>query len=69
MNIPLIKRRRQELRLTQQDVAEACGVDRSTVANWETGQTYPDARRLKALAKVLDVTVDELLAEPAEAAS
>jgi transcriptional regulator with XRE-family HTH domain len=64
MNIPLIKQRRHDLKLTQQDIAEACGVDRSTVANWETGSTYPDARRLKDLARKLGVTVDQLLAEP-----
>jgi transcriptional regulator with XRE-family HTH domain len=64
MNIPLMKQRKQELHLTQEDIAERCEVARSTVANWFSGASYPDPRRLEALAGVLEITVDALLAKP-----
>ena len=64
MNVPLIKRRREALNLRQMDVAEALGVDRSTVASWETGRAAPQERLILPLAKLLKVPADELLSEP-----
>jgi len=37
-----MKLQRQRLGLTQEDVGKELGVDRSTVAGWETGRAYPD---------------------------
>jgi transcriptional regulator with XRE-family HTH domain len=46
----------RELRgLTIEQVAEACGVDRSTVDRWESGETKPYPRNREALARALDV--------------
>lgn len=64
MNVPLIKRRREALNLRQMDVAEALGVDRSTVASWETGRASPEARLILPLAQLLKVPADDLLATP-----
>jgi transcriptional regulator with XRE-family HTH domain len=64
VNIPLMQRQRYELRLRQRDIAEALGVDRSTVAGWETGKSEPLARQILALAKLLNTTADDLLADP-----
>ena len=64
MNVPLIKRRREALNLRQMDVAEALGVDRSTVASWETGRASPEARLILPLAQLLKVAADDLLAVP-----
>jgi len=64
VNVPLIKRRREALNLRQMDVAEALGVDRSTVASWETGRASPEARLILPLAELLKITADDLLAEP-----
>jgi transcriptional regulator with XRE-family HTH domain len=64
-----MKVRRAYLGLRQADVAAALGVDRATVANWETGRRYPDARLIRPLAEVLQTTTDELLAEPEVAAT
>jgi transcriptional regulator with XRE-family HTH domain len=64
VNVPLMKARREHLRLRQVDVAEALGVERSTVASWETGRASPEARLILPLAKLLKIPADELLAEP-----
>lgn len=37
----LIRRARERARLTQRDLAEAVGVDRKTVGNWESGTSSP----------------------------
>lgn len=36
-----IKRAREAMRWTQQQLADAIGVDRKTVDNWENGRTQP----------------------------
>jgi transcriptional regulator with XRE-family HTH domain len=46
------------------DVAEALGVERSTVASWETGRASPEARLILPLAKLLKIPADDLLDEP-----
>lgn len=46
-----IKKRRQVLGLTQQQLAERLDVNRSTVADWERGKHFP----LRYLGKVEDV--------------
>lgn len=56
-----ISNKREELALTQADIANILGVDRSTVAKWETGQSLPRAELLPKLAQILKCTVDELL--------
>ncbi len=57
----VIAERRNELNLTQFDVAKLLGVDRSTVAKWETSQSLPRAELLPKLAEILNCTTDELL--------
>jgi transcriptional regulator with XRE-family HTH domain len=56
-----MRRQRQRLGLRQKDVAQSLGVDRSTVASWETGRAYPDPRHLAPLAALLHTTTDKLL--------
>lgn len=48
---------------TQSALAEELGVDRSTIAKWETGKANPRADLLPKLAKVLGCSVDDLFAE------
>lgn len=57
-----LKRYRRERGLTQQALAEILGVSNSSVSRWESG-SYPDVPTLAALARVLGVTVDELINE------
>jgi len=56
--------RLQELRtraaLTQQDVAEALGVDGGTISRWERGVVLPHAAQRRRLAALFKVTVAEL---------
>ena len=46
---------------SQEDVAEKIGVSRQAVAKWENGTTTPDIANCVALARLYNVTVDELL--------
>jgi transcriptional regulator with XRE-family HTH domain len=47
-----IRKRRQELRLTQKQLAAKVGVDESSVINWEKDKHFP-SRHLGALEDVL----------------
>lgn len=55
----------QELRkqkgITQEEVAEKLFVSRTAVSKWESGRGYPNIESLKAISKLFDVTIDELL--------
>lgn len=48
-----IKKTRQTLNLTINDMAAACGVHRQTLIKWERGERQPD----KAAARLIDVLV------------
>ena len=56
-----IRARRVELGLSQERVANALGVNRTTVVNVEAGRQAVTAARLYQLAKVLDCEAAELL--------
>lgn len=56
-----IKNRRQELNMTQAELAKKLGVTQSVVAKWETNTCCPKSARLKDVADALGCTVDELL--------
>ena len=46
---------------TQEQLAEAVGVSRQTVAKWESGETSPDLEHAAALAGALGATLDALV--------
>lgn len=52
---------RREKRLKQDDLAQMLEVSPQAVSKWENDQTYPDISLLPKLAKILGVSVDELL--------
>lgn len=56
-----IRRRRKELGLSQEELAERIYVSRQTVSNWETGRTYPDIESLLLMSSLFNATVDELI--------
>ena len=52
---------RKQKGLTQEDLANALGVTNQAVSKWESAQCCPDIQLLPDLAKIFDVSVDELL--------
>jgi transcriptional regulator with XRE-family HTH domain len=52
--------RRKSVGLSQEGLAEALGVDRSTVVRWEAGETEPQPWLRPRLARVLAVSTEEL---------
>lgn len=57
----MIKRLREEKKITQSELAEKLSVSDKTVSKWETSKGYPDISLLEPLAKALDISVIELL--------
>ncbi|GAA2917353.1 helix-turn-helix domain-containing protein [Enterococcus pseudoavium] len=56
-----LKMRRNELKLTQDYVAEKLGITRQTISNWENGRSYPDIERIIRLSELYELSLDELL--------
>lgn len=58
-----IKKRRTQMNLSQEELAEKVYVTRQTVSNWETEKSYPDIHSVLLLSQVFGTTVDALLKE------
>ena len=56
-----IKEYRTKCKMTQEFVAESLGVSRQAVSKWESGSSDPSTSNLFALAKLFNVSVEELL--------
>ena len=56
-----IKAARITVGLTQEQIAEAIGVTRGTVAKYELGDAEPKLQKLSVIADVLHVTTDYLI--------
>lgn len=56
-----IKKKRQDLGMTQEELAEKIFVTEKAVSRWETGRGTPDISLLIPLAKELNVEVSEIL--------
>ena len=56
-----IREYRKQRKWTQEELAKSLGVERSTVAKWESCKSQPQAARLVALAEVFGCTVDAIL--------
>ena len=59
----VLKQHREECKMTQEFVAEAIGVSRQAVSKWENGTSDPSTSNLIALAKLFQISVQELLRE------
>lgn len=57
-----ISGKRKELGMTQQQLADRLNISFQAVSKWENGSTFPNVELLPELSKVMEVTVDELLA-------
>ena len=56
-----IRERRQELGLSQEDLARKLYVSRVTVSHWETDKTLPDVQSTLLLASLFGTTIDDLV--------
>lgn len=61
MNPTNLKKLRKSARLTQEAVAEWLNVSRQSVAKWESGESLPDIDNCIALARLYNVTLDDLV--------
>ncbi len=55
---------RKKAGLTQMEVANRVGVSFQAISNWERGVSMPDISNLEPLAKVLGMTVDDIICDP-----
>ena len=58
-----LKNIRKEHKLTQQDIANVLGIDRSTYAFYETGKTTPSVNTLYKLAEIYNVSIESFVGE------
>jgi len=58
---PYLRRRRRSLGLTQEEVADAAGIDRSLYNAYENERRGPEITKASALAKALRVPEEEIL--------
>lgn len=56
----MIKKLREEKKLTQEELAQKLHVSGKAVSKWETGQGLPDISLLEPIARALDISVIEL---------
>lgn len=56
-----LKEYRTDCKMTQEFVAESLGVSRQAVSKWENGMSDPSTSNLLALAKLYEVSVEEIL--------
>ncbi|MCQ2431999.1 MAG: helix-turn-helix domain-containing protein [Clostridia bacterium] len=56
-----IARKRKELNLTQEQLAEKLGVSNKTISKWETGKSMPDYGIISSLCETLGITLPELM--------
>lgn len=52
---------RKQKGLTQEELANALGVTNQAVSKWESAQCCPDIQHLPNLAKIFEVSIDELM--------
>lgn len=56
-----IKKYRENMNYSQNELAEIIGVKSSTLCQWENGKRYPRIQMLPRIAEALGCTVDELI--------
>ena len=59
----IIRNARNEAKLSQEQAAEALGVSRQTISNWENGKSYPDIISVIRMSDLYSVSLDHLLKE------
>ena len=59
----IIRQRRAELNMSQSELAAKVGVDKRQIRRYESGETQPTLPIAKAIARALDMSIDELAGE------
>lgn len=57
----ILKEKRHQAGITQEELAKRLNVSRSAISNWEIGRNYPDMHTLVEISTSLGVSLDELL--------
>lgn len=52
---------RKKCGLSQEEVAEKLGISRQTISKWETNETVPDIYQAKKMARLYNVSLDDLI--------
>lgn len=56
-----IKKYRNTMELSQEELAEKIYVTRQTISNWENGKSYPDIHSLLLLSSLFNISLDQLI--------
>ena len=56
-----IKMHRQEVHLSQEELANRVYVSRQTISNWENDKSYPDVNSLVLLSEIFQISLDNLI--------
>ncbi|MBP3597582.1 MAG: helix-turn-helix transcriptional regulator [Clostridia bacterium] len=56
-----IKKYRQKLNLSQEELADKIFVTRQTISNWENDKNYPDIKSISLLCNLFDVSLDQFI--------
>lgn len=56
-----LKKYRSQKNISQEHLAQELFISRQSISKWENGEATPDLENLIKLAKVFDVTLDELV--------
>ena len=62
-----IKKHRQEIQLSQEELANRIYVSRQTISNWENDKSYPDVNSLVLLSEIFHISLDNLIKGDIEA--
>ena len=58
----VIRKYRKDQNMTQEEMAKRLGVTAPAVNKWENGNSYPDIMLLAPIARLLDISLDTLMA-------
>ena len=56
-----IKKYRESIGLSQEELADKIFISRQTLSNWETNKFYPDIKSITMLCNMFDVSLDEFI--------
>ena len=57
------RKARTQANLTQQQIADVLGLDRTAIAHYEMGDSMPSLKNINKICRLLNVSVEELIKE------